>query len=82
MLARCIAQSRIGKMAIDPAQIESINEILCLKRLDCQGARDRGAPHSAGVIISVGPGGDEGWRATAQALCRRRRSSRYPASPR
>jgi citrate lyase beta subunit len=28
MLARCIAQSRIGKMAIDPAQIESINEIL------------------------------------------------------
>jgi hypothetical protein len=27
VLARCIAQSGIGKMAIHPAQIESINEI-------------------------------------------------------
>ena len=31
------------------------------------------------AAVSGRPGGDEGWRATAPALCRRRRSSRCPA---
>ena len=51
------------------------------------GALSRQAPASAlaagaqpQAAVSGRPGGDEGWRATAPALCRRRRSSRWPGA--
>jgi hypothetical protein len=49
VLARCIAQSGIGKMAIHPAQIESINEISCPQKTRLP-RRARSPPRSNSLV--------------------------------